>query len=136
MVSSVPDQAVAPVPCTDVLELAQRIASRFLATVGTRHVGGRGSRAALLEALGGPLPLDGRDASVVIDELARCADPGIVAQAGPRYFGFVTGGALPVTVAADWLVSAWDQNAIVAVHAPAVAVMEDVVASWILELLD
>ena len=134
--SSEPLRASSPTAATVLLEHAQRIAARFLETVPTRHVGSRSSRAELLAALGGPLPLDGRDAELVIDELARRADPGLVAQAGPRYFGFVTGGALPVTVAADWLASAWDQNAVVYVHAPAVAVMEDIVASWILELLD
>jgi glutamate/tyrosine decarboxylase-like PLP-dependent enzyme len=122
-------------PSDDILQLAHQIASRFLESVGARHVGGRASRGQLLEALGGPLPIGGRDPAAVIDELAERMDAGIVAQAGPRYFGFVTGGALPVTVAADWLVSAWDQNAVVAVHAPAVAVVEDVVATWILEML-
>jgi glutamate/tyrosine decarboxylase-like PLP-dependent enzyme len=72
----------------------------------------------------------------VIDSLVEHADPGIVASAGPRYFGFVTGGAVPVAVAADWLSSAWDQNAGLYVQSPAISVMEDIVAGWILELLD
>jgi glutamate/tyrosine decarboxylase-like PLP-dependent enzyme len=71
----------------------------------------------------------------VLEHLAAAADPGIVAQVGPRYFGFVTGGAVPVAVAADWLASAWDQNAVLYVHAPAVSVIEDIVAGWVLEML-
>jgi glutamate/tyrosine decarboxylase-like PLP-dependent enzyme len=62
------------------------------------------------EMLGGPLREDGEDPTAVIEALAAGAEPGLVASAGPRYFGFVTAGALPMAVAADWLVSAWDQN--------------------------
>ena len=122
-------------PATDVLALAHRLSVRFLDGLADRHVGGRATREALVASLGGPLPLTGSDPGVVLEQLAARADPGVVAQAGPRYFGFVTGGALPVTVAADWLASAWDQNAIVYVHAPAVSVMEDIASGWILELL-
>ena len=120
----------------DVFETASRIATQYLDTVDLRHAGGTSSRAALLEALGGPLPKGGQDPATVLEQLALHADPGIVASAGPRYFGFVTGGAVPVTVAAEWLCSAWDQNACLYVLSPAVAVMEDVVAGWVLELLD
>ena len=120
----------------DVLSRAHEIAQRYLDAVGERHVGGTATRAALLAALGGPLPEKPADALAVIDDLVEHADPGIVASAGPRYFGFVTGGALPVTVAADWLGSAWDQNACLYVTSPAISTMEDVVAGWILELLD
>jgi glutamate/tyrosine decarboxylase-like PLP-dependent enzyme len=122
-------------PSSNVLALAHRLSVRFLEGLPDRHVGGRATREGLLASLGGPLPATGADPATVLEQLATGADPGLTAQAGPRYFGFVTGGALPVTVAADWLASAWDQNAVVHVHAPAVSVMEDIVAGWILELL-
>lgn len=119
-----------------LLARAHEIATHYLDTVAERHVGGAATREALLETLGGPLPEHPSDPLDVLDTLAEQADPGIVATAGPRYFGFVTGGAVPVTVAAEWLGSAWDQNACLYVLSPAAAVMEDIVAGWILELLD
>lgn len=119
----------------DVLSTAARLAAAYLESVAERPVAGRVSRQELLTALGGPLPEASTDAVAVIQELARAADPGIVATVGPRYFGFVTGGAVPVTVAAEWLASAWDQNGAMYVMSPAVAVLEDIVSAWILELL-
>ena len=119
-----------------VLNRAHEIASRYLDDVANRHVGATATRASLLEALGGPLPPGPADPLTVLEELVEHADPGIVASAGPRYFGFVTGGSVPVTVAADWLGSAWDQNAALYAQSPAISVMEDVVAGWVLELID
>ncbi len=107
----------------------------YMDSVAARHVGGTSDPASLRAALGGPLPVAATPDERVIAELARHVDAGLVATTGPRYFGFVTGGALPVTVAAEWLGSVWDQNGALYVMAPAVAVMEDVVAGWVLELL-
>jgi glutamate/tyrosine decarboxylase-like PLP-dependent enzyme len=118
-----------------LLEAATALARAYLDTLGERHVGGRATRRELESSLGGPLPEHGANGVEVIRQLARSADPGLVASAGPRYFGFVTGGAMPVTVAADWLASAWDQNGALYVMSPALAVIEDVVADWLLELL-
>jgi glutamate/tyrosine decarboxylase-like PLP-dependent enzyme len=71
----------------------------------------------------------------VLERLVGAAEPGLVASPGPRYFGFVVGGALPVSVGADWMVSTWDQNAAAQVMSPAVAAVEEVCQGWLLELL-
>ena len=119
----------------ELLAEAQAYAAAYLDDVPHRHVGGTIDRKSLIERLGGPLPEASSDPHLVITNLVRDADPGIVATIGPRYFGFVTGGALPVTVAADWLASAWDQNGATYVMSPALAVMEDIVSRWLLEML-
>ena len=119
----------------DLFQTTARLAIAYLDAVARRHVGGVATRAELVAALGGPLPEHGMSSATVLEQLARDADRGLVATPGPRYFGFVTGGALPVTVAADWLASTWDQNGALYVMSPAVAVMEDIVSQWLVDLL-
>ena len=77
----------------------------------------------------------GLEPEAALEELAAAAAPGLVANAGPRWLGFVTGGSLPVAVAADWLTSAWDQNAGLVVLSPAAAAVEELVGGWVCELL-
>ncbi len=71
----------------------------------------------------------------MIEELARDVEPGLTQMGGGRYFGFVIGGALPAAIAADWLTSAWDQNAGLALPTPAAAVVEEVAGRWLKEVL-
>jgi glutamate/tyrosine decarboxylase-like PLP-dependent enzyme len=71
----------------------------------------------------------------VLEHLARAAEPGIVGSTGPRYFGFVIGGSLTVTTAADWLTSIWDQNAGIYATSPAASVAEEIAAQWLLDFL-
>jgi glutamate/tyrosine decarboxylase-like PLP-dependent enzyme len=110
-------------------------ACAFLDALPTRRVGATATFEAMLASLGGPLPEDPQDPLQVIDELAARMEPGLVATAGPRYFGFVIGGSYPAAVAADWLVSAWDQNSAFHVMSPAVSALEACTARWLLELL-
>jgi glutamate/tyrosine decarboxylase-like PLP-dependent enzyme len=110
------------------------LAANFLDAIEHRPVGGTASHEELLAALGGPLPSRGEAPAEVVSDLARAADPGIVASAGPRYFGFVIGGSLPSTVAADWLTTAWDQNGFAYVMSPAGSVVEEVTAGWLLDV--
>jgi glutamate/tyrosine decarboxylase-like PLP-dependent enzyme len=120
---------------TDLLENAFRIASRYLGELGSRPVQPPPEALARLEGLKRPLPERPGEPLDVLRHLDEVASPGTMACAGPRYFGFVTGGALPASLAANWLAAAWDQNAHFAIGSPAAAVVEEVALDWILGLL-
>ena len=122
-------------PQADCLARALEIARDYIASRADRPVFPAASLDDLRSALGGPLSDDPIDPAAVVDALARSADPGLVTTTGPRYFGFVTGGALPAAAAAEWLVTAWDQNAGLNVMSPAAAVVEEVAAAWLRPLL-
>src|SRR6202048_2818438 len=117
------------------LRAAAEHAKAFLATLDDRPVAASADATAVTNTLGRPLPEFGEDPATVIDALAVGAAPGLVATAGPRHFGFVMGGALPAALAADWLVSAWDQNAAFHSLSPAAAAIEEITSAWPLEVL-
>src|SRR3954451_24311646 len=73
--------------------------------------------------------------SVVVQEFAQAAEPGLVQIQSPRYFGFVIGGGVDAAIAADWLTTAWDQNAGGYPCGPSAAVVEEAVEEWVLDLL-
>jgi glutamate/tyrosine decarboxylase-like PLP-dependent enzyme len=117
-----------------LLTRTSEIANQFLDGLSDRPVARPVDFDELLAGLGGALPLEGEDSLQVIEQLSKIADPAVVATAGPRYFGFVVGGALPVTVAADWLTTTWDQNAAFYAHSPAAAAVEQVAGNWLVDL--
>ena len=81
------------------------------------------------------LPEGPTDATEVVDELARLAEPGLMAIGSGRFFGWVMGGTLPAALASDWMVSAWDQNNGLRYATPAAAAIEERAGAWILDLL-
>ena len=119
----------------DALERAKVHAESWLASLATRPVGPRVDADEIASRLGGPLPEGPTDAAAVIDELAAVADDGLMAMPSGRFFGWVIGGTLPAALAADWLVSAWDQNSGMRFATPSAAAFEETAAGWLLDLL-
>ena len=118
-----------------LLHRAASAAADYRAGLAERPVAARAGLDQLRAALGGPLADRPVPAAEVLEALVAGADPGLVATAGPRYFGFVIGGSVPAAVAADVLAVGWDQCAFNPVLAPAAVVAEEVAGGWLKELL-
>lgn len=88
------------------------------------------------EALRAPLPPTGSAPAAVLEELVERIEPGLMPMAGPRFFGFVIGASHPAGVAADWMVTAWGQNAGYHTPTPGAAAIEEVAEAWLLDILD
>ena len=118
------------------LERAAAHARQWLASLPDRKVPPTASADTLLPSLGGEFPSGPSDPGEVIDLLATTAEPGLMAMPSGRFFGWVIGGTLPAALGADWLVSAWDQNAAMRFPTPAAAALEEAAGRWLLDLLD
>ncbi|TLY79736.1 MAG: aspartate aminotransferase family protein [Gammaproteobacteria bacterium] len=119
---------------SDLLDDASGRARRYLAALDSRAVAPSPEALAALARFDGPLPERASSPDRVLAELDELGSPATVASAGRRYFGFVTGGSLPVTVAASWLASAWDQNAGLVACSPIGAKLEQVALDWLKDL--
>jgi glutamate/tyrosine decarboxylase-like PLP-dependent enzyme len=113
---------------------AERIAD-YRDSAGGRPVAPSADPARLRAALGGPLPAEGDDPEEVVEQLAAVAEPALVATVGPRYFGFVVGGALDAATCADLLTTGWDQVAFNPTTSPVAAAVEEVAGEWLKEAL-
>ncbi|HSC45841.1 MAG TPA: aminotransferase class V-fold PLP-dependent enzyme [Candidatus Acidoferrum sp.] len=120
---------------TDLLTNAAARSARYLAGIPKRRVAPLPQDIARLDSLAGPLPQSPTDPAEVLALLDDIGSPATVATTGGRYFGFVIGGALPVALAANWLAAAWDQNAAYTAMSPVAARLEEIVLSWICDLL-
>jgi glutamate/tyrosine decarboxylase-like PLP-dependent enzyme len=118
-----------------LFRLAAEQAADFHRSLDDRPVRAQASFDELEAALAGPLPRAGLPDEQVLEELVTGAGPGLVGTQTGRYFGFVIGSALPASVAADWLTSAWDQNGFSVTLSPAAAAFEQVAAEWLADLL-
>ena len=124
----------APSETGRLLHDAAERALRYLGDLDGRPVAPDEAALERLAGLGGPMPETGCDPAAVLARLDEIGGPATVASAGPRYFGFVTGGALPAALAANWLAGAWDQNAFSTISSPVAVALERCAIDWLLDL--
>jgi len=120
-----------------LLAAAARRAGHYVASLASRPVEADAAAVARLrEFVDRDLPAEGWTPETVLERLDTLGSPATVASAGPRYFGFVTGGTLPAALAASVLISAWDQNGFGSRSSPVAGILEEVALRWLLEALD
>jgi glutamate/tyrosine decarboxylase-like PLP-dependent enzyme len=110
-------------------------ALKYVAGIGERRVSPAVEDVQSLAKFREPFPASPSDPMQVIEKLDELGSPATVATTGGRYFGFVIGGTLPASLAANWLAGAWDQNAALRVMSPVAAELEEVVLRWVCEAL-
>ena len=120
---------------SELLDDAAERAKRYLSGLGDRPVAPSPEAVAGLVALDESMPDEPGDPRRTLELLDRVGSPATMAMAGPRFFGLVIGGALPVTVAASWLATAWDQNSGFQDMTPASARLERISLEWLIEVL-
>ena len=120
----------------DLLGDALRRSRQYLESIGERAVAPSETAVSALSKLVEPLPAGPTDPAQTLAMLDELVSPATLGLAGPRFFGFVIGGSLPVTLAANWLAGAWDQNAALFNTTPGVARVEQVALRWLVELFD
>ena len=120
----------------EILSDASARAIRYLANLESRAVAPSPAAVAELRAFDEPLPSASTDGAATLRMLDEVGSPASMAMAGPRFFGFVIGGSLPVALGANWLAGAWDQNSALYRATPGTAYIEQVALRWLLDLLD
>lgn len=122
-------------PLEDVLDAVSGTIHAYLASLPERHIWSDAPPDEVRAVLDAPLPDTGTDPVAVVRQLASEVEPFVTAHASPRYFGYVVGGLHPAAYGAELLAASWDQNAGLFALAPGVAIVEEVAARWLLELL-
>lgn len=121
---------------TQALKRAFAHANDWIDGLETAPVQSRMNEAQLRAAFEAALPISGKPAIEVVDFIAKNAKDGLLGSAGGRFFAWVIGGGIESALAADWLVSTWDQNAALYACSPASAIIEEIAGKWLLELFD
>jgi glutamate/tyrosine decarboxylase-like PLP-dependent enzyme len=116
------------------LDRARAHVDEWLGALPTRPVPPRADADEVVKALG-DLPDGPTDPAEVVDLLNAAVEPGLMAMPSGRFFGWVIGGTLPAAMAADWMVTGWDQNAGMRYATPGVAAAEEVAGGWLVDLL-
>src|SRR3954471_24445449 len=119
----------------ELLRMTAERAVRYLGELNERSVVPTPAARARMAEWNTPLPDGPTDPADVLALLDDIGSPATVASAGPRYFGFVIGGALPASLAANWLAGAWDQDTGMESTAPGAVVLEAIALRWLLGLL-
>jgi len=119
----------------NILDDAAKYAMDYLDEIGNHRVFPSTTSLQQLQEFSTSLPVNGEESKQILEQLHKIGSQNTVVTNGGRYFGFVFGGTLPASLAANWLACAWDQNAVFKISSPVVAHLENIAGQWVVELL-
>lgn len=132
--SDIRSQMLRNISTKDLFEEARAFAYEYLDSINNRNVYPSNDALEDLKIFNEGLPDVGSDPSDVLKILHQFGSPATVTHTGGRYFGFVTGGAIPVSIAAKWLSDVWDQNSALLATSPIASKLEAICENWLVDL--
>jgi glutamate/tyrosine decarboxylase-like PLP-dependent enzyme len=118
----------------DLLKQAQQAAFEYIDGQSNQRVFPNEANLQKLTIFDESLPEATSDPALLLERLNTVGSVNTVAQTGGRYFGFVNGNSLPITLATKWLSDVWDQNAALYVMSPIASKLESVCQNWLNQL--
>jgi len=120
----------------EILNDSAQRAIAYLDGINKRKVAPDPQAIAALQKLDHPLGNQPTDPHEILSELDNYISPATLATTSGRFFGYVIGSAYPVTVGANWMAAAWDQNTGLYEPTPGTAFLEQVALKWLIDLFE
>ena len=128
---SIREQMLRELDSKEIFDLARAYAFEYMDQIQKMEVFPSDANLKKMMVFDEIFPEESVAANEVIAQLHKFGSPATIAQTGGKYFGFVNGGAIPVSLGVKWLSDIWDQCGSLYLTSPINAQLETVCEKWL-----